>query len=310
MRTRLATLIIGLLVSLALLGLPVLPAWAGPRPAASAGSPPPRSSRAPAPGRPGSSPPAASSACRRRPTGRRPRAEIAELEALAAQRDAAALDRISYWDAGAPGYRWNDLAVRRLGRRVTTAAPRAGWRCSTSPSTTPPSPPGTPSTPTAGRARPPSQPGFATALPTPASPAYPSEHAVAAGAASTVLSLPLPGRRRPVRRLGRGGRPLAPAGRDRLPQRRGRRAGAGPPGRRGRRRAGQGGRLRRAVGRQRADRAGQVDRDQPGRAAGRHLEDLGADLAPASSGPARARPTTRSRCAGSWTRSRTTRAPT
>jgi hypothetical protein len=37
--------------------------------------------------------------------------EIAQLHALAAQRDAAALDLISYWDAGAPGYRWNELAI-------------------------------------------------------------------------------------------------------------------------------------------------------------------------------------------------------
>src|SRR5437763_11796364 len=37
--------------------------------------------------------------------------EIAQLRALAAQRDAAALHRIRYWDAGAPGYRWNEIAI-------------------------------------------------------------------------------------------------------------------------------------------------------------------------------------------------------
>jgi hypothetical protein len=39
-------------------------------------------------------------------------AELAELQALTAQRDAVALDRISYWDAGAPSYRWTDRAVK------------------------------------------------------------------------------------------------------------------------------------------------------------------------------------------------------
>ena len=32
-------------------------------------------------------------------------AELVELRALAARRDGAALDQISYWDAGWPGYR-------------------------------------------------------------------------------------------------------------------------------------------------------------------------------------------------------------
>ena len=41
------------------------------------------------------------------------RAELAELRALAARRDAAALDEVAYWDAGAPGYRWNELASAR-----------------------------------------------------------------------------------------------------------------------------------------------------------------------------------------------------
>src|SRR5688500_8892755 len=36
------------------------------------------------------------------------RAELAELQAVAAARDAAALDAVGYWDAGAPGYRWTE----------------------------------------------------------------------------------------------------------------------------------------------------------------------------------------------------------
>jgi hypothetical protein len=30
---------------------------------------------------------------------------------MATELDAAALDRIAYWDAGAPGYRWNEIAL-------------------------------------------------------------------------------------------------------------------------------------------------------------------------------------------------------
>jgi hypothetical protein len=33
-------------------------------------------------------------------------AELRQVQELAAQRDGAALDRISYWDASAPSYRW------------------------------------------------------------------------------------------------------------------------------------------------------------------------------------------------------------
>ena len=40
------------------------------------------------------------------------RAELDQLQALADQRDAAALDRISYWDAGAPPYRWTQRAIK------------------------------------------------------------------------------------------------------------------------------------------------------------------------------------------------------
>ena len=59
-------------------------------------------------------------------------------------------------------------------------------------------------------------PALPTALPTPASPSYPSEHAAAAGAAAAVL--PTSSRPRPdLRRPGRGGGALAPAGRGDYP---------------------------------------------------------------------------------------------
>jgi hypothetical protein len=40
-----------------------------------------------------------------------PQAELAELRVLAAQRDAAGRDQISYGDAGWPGYRWTELGM-------------------------------------------------------------------------------------------------------------------------------------------------------------------------------------------------------
>jgi hypothetical protein len=39
------------------------------------------------------------------------RAEIAQLKVIAKQRDAATLDRIIWWNAGPPGYRWTSIAI-------------------------------------------------------------------------------------------------------------------------------------------------------------------------------------------------------
>jgi membrane-associated phospholipid phosphatase len=119
-------------------------------------------------------------------------AEMADLRALAAQRDAAALDRASYWDAGAPGYRWNELAIAHaVDNGVVLPAYRmlallnvaiydatvAAWDAKY----------------TYDRPRPGVADGsLATAIPTPASPSYPCEHAVAAGAAAAVLGYLFP----------------------------------------------------------------------------------------------------------------------
>ena len=39
------------------------------------------------------------------------RAEIAQLKDIAKQRDAGTLERISWWNAGPPGYRWTTIAI-------------------------------------------------------------------------------------------------------------------------------------------------------------------------------------------------------
>jgi len=109
--------------------------------------------------------------------------ERATLTALASARDAAVLDRIAYWDAGSPGYRWNELAMQltlkaghgpgdayRVMALLNTAiydATIATWDAKYA------------------FRRP--RPDGDAALPTPASPTYPCEHAATAGAAAAVL---------------------------------------------------------------------------------------------------------------------------
>jgi membrane-associated phospholipid phosphatase len=119
--------------------------------------------------------------------------EVAELQALASQRDAAMLDRVSYWDAGSPSYRWTDRAVKYtqsksvLGQRAERMLTLlnvaiydgmvAAWDSKYA----------------YNRARPATSPGAPEpAIATPNSPSYPDEHAVAAGAAATVLSYVFP----------------------------------------------------------------------------------------------------------------------
>src|SRR5215471_13018596 len=37
--------------------------------------------------------------------------ELEQLAEIAATRDKASLDRVAYWDTGAPSYRWSEIAV-------------------------------------------------------------------------------------------------------------------------------------------------------------------------------------------------------
>lgn len=121
------------------------------------------------------------------------REEIAVLRQLARQRDAAALDLISFWDAGGPAYRWNEIAVDQLirnninsprGARVMALvhvaiydAMIAAWDLKY----------------LHKRQRPSElDPAFSTVLANSQSPSFPSEHAVAAGAASAVLAYLFP----------------------------------------------------------------------------------------------------------------------
>jgi len=121
------------------------------------------------------------------------RAELAELRALADQRDVAALDQIAFWDTGGPSYRWNELTVSEALKHNLSAnyatralalvhvglsdAMVATWDAKYA----------------YQRPRPSDvDQSLATAVPPPASPSYPSEHAAAATAASTILAYLFP----------------------------------------------------------------------------------------------------------------------
>jgi membrane-associated phospholipid phosphatase len=119
--------------------------------------------------------------------------EFTELLELAGQRDAESLAQIAYWNSGAPAYRWNEIALDALMKNTVAGhgaervlalmnvaiydATVAAWD----------------SKYTYERPRPSEfRRDFETVIPNPASPSYPSEHAVAAGAASEVLAFLFP----------------------------------------------------------------------------------------------------------------------
>jgi PAP2 superfamily len=118
------------------------------------------------------------------------RAEIAQLKDITKQRDAGTLERIIWWNAGPPGYRWTSIAIppsqanatlhSRIMALLSVAiydATIAAWDSKYA----------------YNRPRPTAfDPSLTAALPNPQSPSYPSEHAVVAGAASTVLAYLFP----------------------------------------------------------------------------------------------------------------------
>jgi membrane-associated phospholipid phosphatase len=120
-------------------------------------------------------------------------AELGQLHALSQQRDGATLDQIAFWDTAAPSYRWNELTVTQaLQHNLDTVhawralalvhvalsdAMVATWDAKDA----------------YQRPRPSEvDQSLSTVVPTAASPSYPSEHAVAAAAASEVLAYVFP----------------------------------------------------------------------------------------------------------------------
>jgi membrane-associated phospholipid phosphatase len=122
------------------------------------------------------------------------RAELQWLRNFIAERDATAVRQVRYWDAGSPNYRWVELTMTQLqqqgqlvpgpGNRALSLlnvaiydATVAAWDAKYF----------------YKRPRPTDvDPTIPRLLPNPESPSYPSEHAVAAGAAAAVLSYLFP----------------------------------------------------------------------------------------------------------------------
>jgi PAP2 superfamily len=119
--------------------------------------------------------------------------ELQSLKQIMATADEVARSQVAYWDAGSPAYRWMQIASQQMvSKNLAAPFSRAVWRWSPWPSYD--------ATVAAwdtkyawNRPRP-SQidPGIATWVAVPRSPSYPSEHAVAAGAAAAVLSYLFP----------------------------------------------------------------------------------------------------------------------
>jgi membrane-associated phospholipid phosphatase len=126
------------------------------------------------------------------PSAAATQAELVTVRALAGERDQAMLDRIAYWDAGAPPYRWIQRSVKYMEDHGVTTG-RAGRVLALE---TVAMYDGTVAAWDAkyafGRARPSDVDPSLAAIAPPASPSYPDERAVAAGAASTVLTYLFP----------------------------------------------------------------------------------------------------------------------
>jgi membrane-associated phospholipid phosphatase len=120
-------------------------------------------------------------------------AEIDELLTLAGQRDESVMLQIAYWNAGPPSYRWNQIALNAINKRAMPAmtglrglallhaaiydATVAAWDGKY----------------TYNRPRPSEvEPSLITAIPSPASPSYPSDYAATAGAAAAILGYLFP----------------------------------------------------------------------------------------------------------------------
>jgi membrane-associated phospholipid phosphatase len=121
--------------------------------------------------------------------------ELEDLKSLAAQRDGAMLNQIAFWDAGAPGYRWNGLLREELTKHgvIAASAPSSRHLSLMNVAIYDATVAAWDSKYAYNRARPATLDAtLSAAVTTPASPSYPSEHAVVAGAAATVLEYLFP----------------------------------------------------------------------------------------------------------------------
>jgi membrane-associated phospholipid phosphatase len=119
--------------------------------------------------------------------------EIGVLKRLSFHRDAAAMDLINYWDAGSPSFRWNEFAVDQAIKNNLIGPSAARVMSSLNVAIYDAMVAAWDSKYLYRRPRPSDlSRSLTTAIPNPRSPSYPSEHAVAAGAASAVLAFFFP----------------------------------------------------------------------------------------------------------------------
>lgn len=120
-------------------------------------------------------------------------AELKEVQAMVAQRDAAALDQIAYWNTGAPTYRWDELAVNQSLKANQPGGPGTRALALVSAAMYDATIAAYDSKYAFNRPRPSElDPSLKTVIANPDTPSYPSEHAAVAGAASTVLAYLFP----------------------------------------------------------------------------------------------------------------------
>jgi PAP2 superfamily protein len=115
--------------------------------------------------------------------------ELDQLRADADARDAAALDRVSYWDAGAPPYRWMQRAIKYGQSHGLTGIRATRMSALMSAAMSDAVVAAVDSQQTYNRPRPALS---SAAIAAPATPGYPDERAAAAGAAEAVLAYLFP----------------------------------------------------------------------------------------------------------------------
>jgi hypothetical protein len=121
------------------------------------------------------------------------KAEIKTLQALVRERDSAALDRINFWDVGGPIYRWNEIATDQIIKHKLSPPHSARARALVNVAMYDAIIAAWDAKYIYRRPRPGvDNPQLATLGSNTHSPAYPSEHAVIAGAASAILAYLFP----------------------------------------------------------------------------------------------------------------------
>jgi len=117
------------------------------------------------------------------------KAEIKVLQGLVKERDSATLDRINFWDVGGPMYRWNEIATDQITKKKLSPPHSARARALVNVAIYDAIIAAWDAKYTYRRPRPSAYDSrLATLGANPHSPAYPSEHAVVAGAAAAILS--------------------------------------------------------------------------------------------------------------------------